>query len=712
MARRGLPPASSAQQDKNRLRGITMRGSLRAGTSLLAVLVAAFVVVDDAAAQSAPTEEVLVTARRREERLQDVPAAVTVLTGSTLESASVTNLTDLAKLVPNFSFDNYYRAGIPYVSVRGIATAQGGEAPVAILVDGVQLPSLEFVNQDLLDIASVEVLRGPQGALYGRGAIAGAVLINTTRPSNTFSNDFLASYGKGDTARFVDTVSGPLIADRLWAKLTLAARYTSGLIYDSGLKRDADWSRQRSAHLELIGALTDSTKIELRAGVVGGVDGASFLTMVPDGKISDFSLHPSRNLNTTDTRELQSYSVKLDHATSFGTFTSISQYAHSLSDVLGDADWTTAPVAVQRNNITVRAVNQDLRYSSPTDQRIQWQVGAFFQHRKTMNFLDVFGEAGGPLSGVKLAGSNQDAHSTAYAVYGQVNADLGGGFKFTGALRFDIDDRYDNDRQVPGSAITTTFYALQPQGTLSYQFAPDINGYATIGRGFRSGGFNAFTDAQLFHIPRLYPKETTTNYEVGLKTQFFDRTLTVNLAAYHTDFENQQFFFVSASPPARNIVTIRSATMNGGEVEVTWRPLRNLTFGFGLGVNNSNIGDYNGTSLYVGNRTPNSYGYSGNVSAEYRFPIYQSFEGLARLDYTRNGPIHYDQTNIYGYGPTDYLNARFAVQSNGWALAVFGKNLTNTRAPTVFSPAAFGAGVNGRVDNQPISYGVEVSWHF
>ncbi|MDB5368151.1 MAG: TonB-dependent receptor [Rhodospirillales bacterium] len=689
--------------------------ALRSGSSLLALLVCAMVA--DAAvaqAQSVPapaSEEVLVTARRREERLQDVPASVAVVTGATLESASVTNLSELAKLVPNFSFDNYYRAGIPYISLRGIATAQGGEAPVAILVDGVQLPALEFVNQDLLDISSVEILRGPQGALYGRGAIAGAMLINTTRPSNTFTNDFLATYSRGDTARVIDTVSGPIVADRLWAKLTVADRYSGGLLYDAGLKRNGDWSRQRSGHLELVAALTDSTRVELRAGVVGGVDGASFLSQVPDGHISDFTIHPTRNLNTTDTRELQSYSVKLEHVTDFGTFTSISQYAHSLSDVLGDADWTTLPIAVQRNNITTRAVNEDLRYSSPTGQRVDWQVGAFFQHRKTTNFLDVFGQAGGPLAGVKLAGGNQDAHSTAYAVYGSANVDLGGGFKFSGALRFDVDDRYDNDRQVPGSAITTSFYALQPQGTLSYQFAPDISGYVTIGRGFRSGGFNAFTDSVALHIPRLYPKETTTNYEAGLKSQFLDRTLTVNLAAYHTDFQNQQFYFISTVPIARNIVSIRAASMNGGELEVTWRPLRNLTFGLGLGVNDSTIDDFDGTALFRGNRTPNSYGYSGNASVEYHFPIFQSFEGMARLDYAKQGPIHYDPTGLYGFGPVNYLNARFAVQSNGWSLAVFGKNLTNTRAPINFSPNAFGPGIGGRIENQPITTGVELTWH-
>ncbi|WP_420242716.1 TonB-dependent receptor [Roseiterribacter gracilis] len=679
----------------------------------MALLVCAMV-AEDAAAQSAPSssEEVLVTARRREERLQDVPASVAVITASTLENASVTNLTELSRLVPNFSFENYYRAGIPYVSLRGISTAQGGEAPVAILVDGVQTPSLEFVNQDLLDIASVEVLRGPQGALYGRGAIAGAMLINTTRPTNNFSNDLLLSYGRGETARFVDTVSGPIIADRVWAKLTLAARYTGGLIYDSGLKRDADWSRQRSFHAEIDVAVSDATRVEFRAGVVGGVDGGSFLAQVPDGKISDFSIRPSRNLNTTDTRELQAYSVKIDHVTNFGTFTSISQYAHSLSDVLGDADWSTAPVAVQRNNITVRAVNQDLRYSSPTDQRVQWQIGAFFQHRKVMNFLDVFGQAGGPLAGVKLAGGNQDSHSTAYAVYGQTNIDLGSGFKFTGALRYDVDDRYDNDRQVRGSAISTSFNALQPQGTLAYQFAPDINAYVTIGRGFRSGGFNGYGDSLALGIPRTYPKETSTNYEAGLKTQFLDRKVTVNLSAFHTDYENEQFYFVSTAPIARNIVSIKSVTIDGGELEASWRPMQGLTFGLGIGVNDTNIDDFNGTALFRGNRAPNVYGYSGNVSVEYRTTLFEKFEGLARLDYQRNGPIHYDPTNIYGFGPTAYLNARFAVQRGGWSVALWGKNLTNTHAPTVFSPGAFAPGLNGRIDNQPISTGVELSWHF
>ena len=139
----------------------------------------------DAAAADAPApevNEVVVTARRREESLQEVPAAVSFISGDQLEVAGVRRVTDLTAMVPNLSINSGYRQGSLWISMRGIASVQGGEPPVAVLIDGVQVASQDFINEELGDIRSVQVLRGPQGAIYGRGAIGGAILIDTELP--------------------------------------------------------------------------------------------------------------------------------------------------------------------------------------------------------------------------------------------------------------------------------------------------------------------------------------------------------------------------------------------------------------------------------------------------------------------------------------------------------------------------------------------------
>ena len=135
-------------------------------------------------------EEILVTARRRAENLQEIPESVSVLNSEILENARVDNLKDVTGLVPNLSLyhgEQSFRAGVIQLVVRGVTTPQNGEAPMSFVVDGVTIPEIDFINQDLFDIESIQVLRGPQGALYGRGALGGAVLINTKQPTNEFS---------------------------------------------------------------------------------------------------------------------------------------------------------------------------------------------------------------------------------------------------------------------------------------------------------------------------------------------------------------------------------------------------------------------------------------------------------------------------------------------------------------------------------------------
>lgn len=692
-----------------------------ATTSTLALFTAG---LDAAKAQDAATttttttnsgqEEVTVTARRRSEALQDVPAAVTVLDAQTIQDAGVHTFEDVARLTPNLSFNDGFRKGVSVLSLRGVTTSQGGEPPVTIIVDGVQVPGLDFLNQTLVDIDNIQILRGPQGATYGRGAIAGAIVVTTTKPLNEVEGKLDLTYGSDDTYRATATGSGAIIPDKFWIRLAVSNAYSGGYIYDPTIHHDFDFSRERSGHIELLGKPDQYTTVDLRLAHTTGEDGASPQEAVTDAQIYNYSILPTENLKTTDTRTIDQDSLKLDRDTPWGTFTSVTGYGYSDSVVQGDADFGPLPIARQYNTVAVRAFNEDLRFSSPTDMDFQWLAGAFFQRRDTVNHLIVDSQPNGLLPpGLLLANSDQDDSSTAWAGYGQASYKLPWAFEIEGALRFDSDERYTNDRVVPGSSQTHTFYALQPQITLSHKFADDILGYFTYGRGFRSGGYNAYEDAlNVPGVQRLFPKETIDNYEIGAKTQFFDKKLTLNLAAFHDDFTNQQFFFVNASPPSRDIVTLPSTTINGGELEATYRPIHQLTLTAGVGVNDTTINDAGQGSLYVGNRSPLSYDYTANLGIEYRQPIFRSIEGMVRLDYQKLGNIYYDQTGKFSYDPVNYVNMRVGVEGSFWTLSVFAKNLTDQRAPNIFSPNANGADANFRLANQPRTFGVEITSSF
>jgi len=675
--------------------------------------------------------EIVVTAQRVSAPLQKTPASISVLTAGTLETAGVQNLSDVGQLIPNLTFTDGYRAGVPNISLRGIPTVQGGEAPAAFVVDGVQVPALDFVNQDLLDIANVQVLRGPQGGLYGRNAIGGAVVIETQRPTDEFHDTLTVDGGNGEFFRAVNTASGPIVPGELWAKVTLQAKYFGGLIQNIDLSKPADSNKDYAGRIEIFAKPTDTTTADFTYAHTQGIDGASWWVTLPNYEIGNFKQYqPDFDQPITDRRYIDTYAAKIDQVTPFGTLTSISQYAQTQSTVFGDADWTPAPVVTQWNAVGVKAVNEDLHLASPAGQAIQWIVGGFYQLRQTENNLEVYFEpspggntfcgcAGGPADSVEPGVYPDDDHnsSLARAIYGQASVPLPANFKFDVALRYDSDRRSDEDRSIaagPNNAISNTFEAFQPNGTLSEQFTPDLMGYFTVGKGFRSGGFNAYTDtvAAGLLVPREYPGETDLNYEVGIKSQFFNHHLTVNADIFHTQFNNEQYYLASTTPPSRDIVTIKSVTFNGGELEVNYIPIEGLTFTASGGLADSKINSNDLDQNDLGKQSPEANKYTADISALYRQPLWDDYRGLYRLEYSYKGPICYDSANQYCFGSHGFLNARVGLENDRYTVALWGKNVFSVREPLSFAPNTAGPGVSHELVNEPATYGVEVIARF
>jgi iron complex outermembrane receptor protein len=705
----------------NRFRALLLLGSAFLSTPGLAQS------TQTPAANDQGLAEIVVTAQRVAQPLQKTPASISVLTADTLETAGVQNLGDVSHLIPNLTFTDGYRAGVPQISLRGIPTVQGGDPPAAFVVDGVQVPSLDFVNQDLLDIANVQVLRGPQGGIYGRDAIGGAVVIETQRPTDQFHDTLMVDGGNGEFLRAVNTASGPIVPGQLWGKLTLNAHYYGGLIQNIDLHEPADSMKDYAGRAEILAKLTETTTVDLTYSHTQGIEGASYQAILPNYAIGDFKQYqPDFNKPINDHRYIDTYAAKIDQVTPLGTLTSISQYAQTRSTVTGDADWTPAPIVNQWNAVGVKAVNEDLHFASPAGQAIHWIVGGFYQLRQTENNLNVFFEpspggnqfcgcAGGFADSVLLDDDHNS--SLARAAYGQASVPLPANFKFDVALRYDSDRRADEDRSIPAgpnNAISQTFQAFQPNGTLSQQFTPDLMGYFTVGKGFRSGGFNAYTDSvasgSLVH--RQYPAETDLNYEVGIKSQFFDHHLTVNADVFHTQFDNEQYYLVNISPPARDIVTIRSVTFNGGELEVSYLPVDGLTLNASVGLADSRINSNDLDQNDLGKHSPQANRYTADISALYRQPLWDDYSVLYRLDYSYKGPICYDSANQYCFHSVGFLNARVGLENHRYTVALWAKNIFSIREPIVFGPNDEGPGVSTQMVNQPATYGVEVIARF
>jgi iron complex outermembrane receptor protein len=239
------------------------------------------------AASGSALEEIVVTAQRREEKLQDVPVAVTALTATDIIARGIGSTRDVLPSVPNVTYDESFTIGNSFVSIRGVAQINNADSPIAIVVDGVPQNNQKQLRMELFDVERIEVLKGPQGALYGRNAIGGALNIVTQRPTNDFKGWVDAGYGSGNTASVAGAVSGPISPDKALFRLSAAYKDSDGQIDNVYLDEKVDFYTSKDVRGRVILTPSDALEIDLRASW-SNLDG---------GAIRDASMPPNDPAN-------------------------------------------------------------------------------------------------------------------------------------------------------------------------------------------------------------------------------------------------------------------------------------------------------------------------------------------------------------------------------------------------------------------------------
>lgn len=690
-------------------------GYLMTTAMLLPLPSAAQETAREAAVRAAASfDEIVVTTRRRSELLQRVPDQITVFTGQEIEDSRIVSYQDFADLTPNLQTFENFRRGVFNISIRGIPTVQGGEPPVTILVDGVQVSGLDFVNQDLFDLDNIQILRGPQGAIYGRGAIGGAILINTTAPGNELEAKAQGTWTSDiEEYRLVGSVSGPLIADKMAVRVSGSYADRRGFITNSLAGGHCDFSEEKVVRGQV--RLTPSENFTLDAKL-NYLDGTNYATcmitttnadpFLRNGK--DFPDDLPRDFKQFDDRTIKEASLKMDWQSSIGTLVSASSFQKSDSFSPGDVDFgpIVQPVFFE-NPVIVESWNSNLYLVSPEQENFSWIIGAFYQHRETNNLLRV-GLAPLPIQPPFFLNSDQLDLSKAWAVYGEATYNPIPDLEIAVSLRYDEDRRESEDRNSPGSYIDETFTAFQPRGSISYFWSDNVTTYVSVGKGFRSGGFNSLADILAVGLTeRLFEKETATNYEVGFKSTLMDGRMSLNGALFHTSFKNQQFFFVDVVNVARVVLTLPKSKINGAELESIFRPIDGLELRGALGIADGEIKE-GGQFGLDGAPSPNAHRYTINLSAQYEIALANTLALTPRVEFERRGPIYYDQFGDFRFPATDFINASLTLEREHWAIVGFVRNLTDERIPTFFGPNSGGPGIHQMFQNLPRRFGIEL----
>ena len=725
---------------------------LLAGSALPVVMLAALAAFPAAAQQAPPPaapqgdsiaiEEVVVTSRRREENLLSVPDSVTAFTSQQLENRRLVGIADVAALTSNVRLIQEQDVSTTQVYIRGIGSNRNQASSVAFAVDGVILPDSDASTVDLSDAERVEVLKGPQGALYGKGALAGAINIVTRRPTNQLAIETKASYGSDDTYSLFGEISGPIVGDRLKGRLSAKYNHTDGAFENATRDEGAD----RDKNLKLAGRLifepSDSLSFDLNGYYVDQKSGVPPYMLVDilgttGGEITKAMIDRDVRL---DSPSVSNRTVKATSLTSrldlgFAALSSITAYDKIKATFDQDLDFTELNVATSAQARNTRGWSQEFRLTSEGDGPLRYIVSAYYQNTRraivTSAGLDVcfLGLVPCPTpikveSGViaTLALAEVSTTNNQYAASGQINYDLTSQLELTAALRYDLDKPVQHDL-LRGRRDAAKFDAWQPKLSLAYKPASDLMVYGTYSQGYKAGTFNA-PPPPGSAIPLVVDAETSTNYELGVKTSLLAHRIRLTAAAFHTTYDNAQQYHLDLDSGGQATINIDKSRIVGFEAEALARVTHALTLNASFGLIDSKIKDFDGSAQYRGQPLPNSPKTTLNLGGEYAFSVGGDYDVTLRADYARFGKTTFQDfqnpsTNQLLFQKSyDTVDLQAAVEHGAWRLSAYGRNIFSTRYVTsaysrYLSPLIFGTLQLDPVHPAPgAAYGVEVRARF
>jgi iron complex outermembrane receptor protein len=690
-------------------------------------------------ADSGTLEEVIVTARHREERLQDVPDTVRAISSEEIENAGIGSVNEAFDLVSNAVIFADQQPGVQTVTLRGISQARGAdsESAFAFVVDGVTSPTIFSLTQDLYDIERIEVLKGPQGALYGRNAIGGAINVITRQPTNEFEVGTKLTYGEGNERRISARASGPIVKEK--ALFRLAGSYSDfdGQLTNVTLGDEVDFEEEYSVRGQLELTLTESLDISIRASYVDTDGGAVYNVAETAGTFGATPGLIQEDERGLGGRQLLDLSTRISWDTSFGTLLSITAYTDLDTDLHQDLDFTQLSVAEANQFVILDSWMQELRFSSPDTARLRWSFGGFIQQTDRDIRTQVFINRNGPLGAVPGGPggpgtpSNKNMAKTAdripkwtyesTAFFGMAEYDFTDRLSLTAGFRWDHEQRDFSQAGAEVNSGNKTFEEFQPKASLSFKPSETSMIYLTYATGFRPGGFNPFIG---YSPDGTYDKETTTNYELGWKSTWLERRLTFNAAAFYIDSEDTHQRLLNVLRGQAEYFNVGDTSYRGFEVEVFARPIEALSLTASYGITDSevesinpritNIGGLNPLT-FIGNRVPRVNYDTLSLAGQYEARLAEQLALLLRADYRRVGTGYWYLDNADVEEPYEVLDLRASLRGKQWALTAFVDNVLEEDWRVTFNNTRFEGllgGINIHWPSPERQFGVEFSYEF
>ncbi|EQB13390.1 TonB-dependent receptor [Sphingobium lactosutens] len=689
------------------------------------------------APESQGLEDIVVTAQKRSESLQDVPIAISAVTATQLSNTGINNVSDIKLVVPALNVTN--SAGSVSFSLRGIGSngiGPGVENPIALYIDGVYYASPAASLLALNNVAQIEVLKGPQGTLFGRNATGGLLQITTREPSEVATGSANVSYGNYDIFNGDAYISGP-ITDTLFADFAVTGTH-QGDGYGRNLATGGDVlkiDRDIALRSKMVFAPRDGTKFTLIGDYATHRD--SFITNVvrggtvsgyfpAAGPVPDLGYDAFNDTAPVTTTKGGGVSLRYDQEINDLNFMSLTAYRKSKQSTLFDYDGTQQPLEYISQTQGDHQFSQELQLSSRQRGRFTWLVGAYYF--KGVSAYDPFILTAND-QGVRVTINNSvSAESFAgyaqgtYEIFDDTNLTLGG--RYTTEKRSAYDGLTDVFVLPLNLALPTTeapdaskrFNKFTYRASLDHRFSPEVLAYLSYNRGFKSGGFNAPLPGSAAYRP-----ETLDAFEGGLKLDIVDRRVRLNVAGFYyryTDIQIQQLL-----AGAITILNAGKARDYGIDADVTVKATDSLRLNGGFNLISAKFTSFpnclrstpaGGTPSVVGscagNQLPLAATFTMNAGASYNRDLgFAIFDGAINL-YHSSG-FYTESDNITRQRAYDILNGTLKLTlPNKISFGVFGKNLLNKRVLNFASTLPNGSHfVNYQA---PRTYGATVGFSF
>lgn len=652
--------------------------------------------------KSPALEEVIVTAQMRNESAQSIPIAIGAYDKKFIDQVGASSLTEMESAIPNINFGRGDRNTRGEIGIRGVGDYSrniGTNARVAVYIDGVLTGRSSSFDQSLLDVAHIEVLRGPQGTLAGTNALAGAINIVTQKPEEHFKAELLTNTGNYNLQSLTGKINLPLTAD-LFASLLIGTTQQDGYIDNVTLDRDLQGINRDVAKLKFRYVGVESFLLDIGFDYLKDDDQSTNAEALANGGLNGFTLAPkpfvvAHNADEFEQRELKGATIEANYETS-GSFrwTSITGIRANEFTELSEEDYSPLDVAISIFDEKSDQFSQELRFASPKGDKGDYVIGAYFLDQDISTERSaITGTLFRPSPNASIqTPATAEVQSTSLFMHG--NYYLDSQWSLTGGVRFVHETKNIDYSSVDSIGLfidvdhlrdQMTFDEPLPKFGINFQLTPDVLLYTSVARGYKSGGWNADFITTLENFQ--FDPEYAINYEIGAKTAFLDKRLIFNVAGFVTKFDDFQVFqFVptQASGAVLSLTNAGKVTSQGVELDINALLTDHLSISFNTAYTQARFDEFkNGGGLgvdYDDNYLSYAPEHTYFIAIDYSRPLFQQTEMYAHIDYGYTGDYFSNPNNTPDNAIPNYFsaNARLGISiDTQWDISLWMKNITD-----------------------------------